>query len=149
MYSQPRTNGHSPGIVDRTREEAQAFMSDFSDVRSELQSLAQKEMELFRAEIAEQRQAAMQTALFGGLTALAGLMTFAFVAVTLMLILDSFMDSWLAAFITTLVLGALTAAAAMMARERMRLLSLTPKRTIKTLREDAQWARDLLRSNVR
>jgi uncharacterized membrane protein YqjE len=147
--SAAQTNGHSPGIVERTREEAQAFMSDFSEVRSEFQALAQKEMELFRAEIAEQRQVAMQTGLFSGIAALAGLMTFAFLAITLMFVLDTFMDTWLAALTTTLVLGAIAGIAALLARQRMKQLSPMPKRTISTLREDAQWARDLLKSNVK
>jgi uncharacterized membrane protein YqjE len=149
MYSPPRSNGHTPGIVERTREEARAFWTDFSEVRSELQALGQKEMELLRAEIAEQRKAATQAAMFGGLAALAALITFAFVAVTLMLILDSFMDSWLAALVTTLALGAFSAVAALLAREHFKQLSPMPERTLKTLREDAQWARDLLKSNVR
>jgi hypothetical protein len=149
MATAYRGNGHSPAIMERTREEAQAFVSDFSELRSELRTLGQKEMELLQAEVAEQRGAAMQVGIFAGITALAGLMTFAFVAVTLMLVLDGFMDSWLAAFITTLVLGALTVLAALMARERISQLSPLPKRTIKTLREDARWAKDLFRSNMR
>ena len=149
MVSHTTGNGHSPGILERAREEAQEFCSDFTDVRSELQTLGEKEMELLRSEMAEQRRLAMQSGMLSGIAAIGGLLTFAFTAVTLMFILDSFLDTWLAALLTTLTLATLTGVAAFVARARIKEFSPLPKRTVRTLREDAQWARDLLRSNMR
>ena len=50
-----RTNGHTPGVLDRTREEANFFWSDIAAVRSDLQALAAKEIELLRARSTNRR----------------------------------------------------------------------------------------------
>jgi uncharacterized membrane protein YqjE len=141
-----RTNGHTPGILDRTREEANFFWSDIAAVRSDLQGLAAKEIELLKAEVDEQKSILMRMLVFATTALAAGLIFDAFVFVTLMFVLDSSMDTWLAALITTLVVGALAAIASLLAYQSFKKFSPVPKRTIESVKEDAQWARDLMTS---
>jgi hypothetical protein len=144
-----RQNGHTPGVLDRAREEANFFWSDISEIRGELQELAAKEGELLKAEVDEQKNILLRMLAFGATALTLGLIFDAFVFVTLMFVLDSWMDTWVAALITTLVVGALTAAAAYLAYQAFKQFSPVPRRTIESLKEDMQWARDLMTSTTR
>jgi ABC-type protease/lipase transport system fused ATPase/permease subunit len=72
-----------------------------------------------------------------------------FLFLTLTFILDTWMELWLAALITTLVAGAIAAVVAMQARNQMKQVSPAPKRFMKTMEEDMQWARSLMKSRMR
>jgi uncharacterized membrane protein YqjE len=144
-----RTNGHTPGVLDRAREEADFFWSDISEIRGDLQQLAAKETELLKAEVDEQKSILIRTLSFGATALALGFIFDAFVFVTLLFVLDSWMDTWLAALITTLVLGAITALAGFLAYRAFKQFSPVPRRTIESLKEDMQWARDLMTSTKR
>jgi hypothetical protein len=124
-------------------------MDEFSSVREELmdlfqdvRGLAQKEMELARAEMSEQVSYARMTAMFGTIAAVFGLITLAFVAVTAMFLLDEVMPLWAAALITTGGLLLLTLLFAGVAYSQMTQLTFAPKKTMDSVNEDVRWARD-------
>jgi uncharacterized membrane protein YqjE len=147
-----RTNGsrdRAAGLLDRTREEARYFWSDAVDIRADLQELAAKEVELFQAEVKEQVSLVTRSAIFGGIAAVFGLLLLSFAFVTLMYVLAEFMETWTAALITTGIIALLTSIIGLIAYQHMRRVSFTPKRTMNSLKEDAQWARDLLTSSKR
>jgi Putative Actinobacterial Holin-X, holin superfamily III len=137
------------GLLDRTREEARYFWSDAVDIRSDLQELAAKEVELLGAEVREQVQHATQVAMWGGAAAIAGMIFLAFVFVTLMYGLAELMDLWVAALITTGVIGLIVSVLGFLAYSHIKQLTVVPQRTINSLKEDAEWARDLLKSSKR
>jgi uncharacterized membrane protein YqjE len=144
-----RRNGHTPGVLDRAREEADFFWSDFTEIRSDLRELAGKETELLKAEVDEQKRILLRMLAFGATALSLGFIFDAFVFVTLLFVLDSWMDTWLAALVTTLAVGALTALAGLLAYQAFKQFSPVPRRTIESLKEDMQWARDLMTSTKR
>ena len=68
------------------------------------------------------------------------------VFVTMTLVLDMFMDAWAAAAVTLGVLAVLTIGAGLAAASRMKQVTIVPKRTVHSVREDVQWAKDQLKS---
>jgi hypothetical protein len=88
-------------------------------------------------------------ATLAGVTLVASLILASFLFVTLLFVFDSWMDTWLAALLTTLVIGALTATAGFLAYQAFKQFSPVPRRTIESLKEDMQWARDLMSSTTK
>jgi uncharacterized membrane protein YqjE len=148
MDGNGRSNGGS-GLLERTKEEARFFWSDAAEIRGDLQELAAKEVELLGAEVREQVRHATQTAMWGGVAAILGLIFLSFVFVTLMYGLNEVMDLWVAALITTGVLGLIASIFGLLAYSHIKQLTVIPTRTINSLKEDAEWARNLLKSNKR
>jgi hypothetical protein len=142
-----RRNGHGSGVMEQTREEATFFWNEVVSIRSDLQQLAAAEVRLLQAEVAEQTGIVRQVAMWGGVAAILALLLLSFSFVTVMFALDTAMDTWLAALITTLLIATLAGACALVARSRLKAFSLTPKRTINSLKEDVEWAKDLVKSN--
>ena len=87
--------------------------------------------------------------MFGVAAGILALLMLAFAFVALMYGLAEFMETWTAALITTGVIGLLMSLFGLLAYQHARKLSVTPTRTMNTLKEDAQWAKDLLISNKR
>jgi hypothetical protein len=75
------------------------------------------------------------------------LMTFAFL--TLYLVLDTFMDEWVAGLLTTLVILGLTALCGYMAYSLFKRISPMPKRTVDSISEDVRWAKRQMNFNAR
>ena len=75
-----------------------------------------------------------------------GLLALTWVFVTMTVVLAEFLPAWAAAAITLGVLALLTTSAALAARSRLKRLTVVPKRTVHSVREDVQWAKDQLKS---
>ena len=116
------------------REEAMGIFAD-------LQALARKEVQLAKAELSETVGFTTRSLAFGGAALLMALLTAVFVFVTVLFVLDTFMPLWAAALVTTLILGALTALAGFMALQQFKRISVVPKRTLESVREDVTWAK--------
>ena len=94
----------------------------------------------------EQVSALVRTAIWGGVAAVLGLLALTWVFVTMTLVLDTFMDAWAAAAVTLGVLAVLTIGAGLAAASRMKQVTIVPKRTVHSVREDLHWAKDQLKS---
>jgi hypothetical protein len=103
---------------------------------------------LARAEIREQISYAKQTAIWGGVAAVMGLIMLIFAFTTLMLGLDEAMPLWAAALITFGVTVLLTLIAAALAYRAIRNLTVVPRKTINSMKEDARWAGSQLKSSM-
>ena len=105
-------------------------------------TLVRQEVDLAKAELAEKGRIAGQGAgLFAG-AAVVGLMAAGALTALLILALDTAMDSWLAALIVTVVLGAVAAVLALQGRNRIRAATPpVPQQTVETLKEDVEWAK--------
>ncbi len=136
-------------VIDRAREEAQAYWSDILGVRSDLQELAVKEVELLQAEVSQQAGRLVRSAMWGVVAAIVGFLTLAFACVTMLFAFDTFLPTWLAALITTGILVGLVVIAGMMVYLNISKFSIVPKRTIDSLKEDTIWARTLISSSRR
>jgi hypothetical protein len=135
--------------VERGRQEVSAVRQDVASIADDLRVLALKEAELARAEFAQQLGFSRDTAISAGVAAIAALLMLTFAGLTLMFALSEGMPTWVAGLITTVVFAAMVAFAAAFMRARMRQISLVPRRTIDSIREDVKWARSQLNLNAR
>lgn len=149
MDGNGRRDGYTTGVFERTKEEARYFWGDISEVRSDLADLAVKEVQLLGAEISEQVRHATRIALWGAMAGVFGLLTLAFLATAAVFALATGLTDWASALIVAGALGALLLLAGMMAYLHVRSLSVVPKRTVRSLKEDAEWARNLMSSSKR
>jgi hypothetical protein len=72
-----------------------------------------------------------------------------FLFLTIMFALDTALPLWAAALITAAIALALAAVFAMLAMEQFKRFSPVPKRFIRTVREDIQWAKTQMQSSAR
>ena len=115
----------------------------FGDLSRQLSVLVRQEIQLARTEVSQRagtvgRDAAMVGA--GGALLYAGFL--GLMAAIALLLVEAGLQPWLAAFLVgTLVV---LAGGALVARGRSGLASadLTPRRTLETLRDDAEWAKE-------
>jgi Putative Actinobacterial Holin-X, holin superfamily III len=125
------------GLRDRSIAELLRQLSQ------ETATLVRQEMELAKAEVAEKgKKAGVGAAMFGGAGA-AGLATLGAFTAFLILVLNTFMDAWLAALIVTIVYGAVTAFLVMRGKEKVQEAgSPVPEQTVDTIKEDIEWAKN-------
>ncbi|MEX0749722.1 MAG: phage holin family protein [Dehalococcoidia bacterium] len=128
--------------LKRGFDEFSGVREEMMDLFQDLRGLAQKEMELARAELSEQAGYARMSATFGAVAALLGLVTLGFIAVTSMFLLDLVVPLWAAALITTGGLLLLTLLLAALAYAQLKQLTVAPKKTLHSVNEDMRWARD-------
>jgi hypothetical protein len=112
--------------------------------------LVRQEVDLAKAEVRQKgKRAGFGVGLIGG-GGLLALGAFGALTATLILVLTTFLDAWLAALIVTVVDAAGAAALALTGKERVRAVgSPAPTQTIQTLKEDVQWAQSQIRSGSR
>lgn len=135
--------------VKRGIDEIQGIREEVMNLFDDMRGLAQKEMELARAEMKEQVSYARNTAILGAGAAVLGLLTLAFAATTVMFALDEGMALWLAALITTAGLLGLTLLFGLLAYAQMKQVTVAPKKTMESVNEDVQWARSRMNFNGR
>lgn len=128
--------------VDLTRETAEPSLGELvGQATKELSTLVRKEVELAKAEMSvEVGKAGKGAGMFGGagVTALYGL---TFVSLAAMFGLGALMPLGWAALIVGAFFLLVTGILAMTGKKAFADFSPVPERTIKTLKEDAEWAR--------
>ena len=137
------------GRWQSSRQEAREAGGEFAGIAREFGVLAQKEVELARAEAGEQVAVTIRALIFGAVAGVLAVLGVVFIALTLHFVYDTAVASWLAALLTALTLFVVAGLLALMARERLRRLSFKPERTMESLREDVRWARTRLNFNER
>lgn len=114
---------------------------------TQLGQLIHKEVELARTEITANALRAGRNASLvgaGGIVVHAGFLTL--VATVILVLVSVFdLDPAVAALLVTIVLFAVGGALIMRGRSQLEADNLAPTRTIETLKEDAEWARDQTR----
>jgi hypothetical protein len=124
-------------------DKAKASTADLvKDLSREVSTLVRDEVALAKAEIAQKgRDAAagmgmLLAALVLGLAAAGGSIAF------LILVLDAWMPSWLAALVVTAAYAAVAGMLAVRGKRRASKAALpVPERTIESVKEDVQWAK--------
>ena len=129
-------------IVDLTTKTTEPSLGELvGQASKEMSTLVRKEIELAKAELsAEVGKAGKGAGMFGGagVTALYGL---TFVSLAAMFGLGAVMPLGWAALIVGVVYFAVAGILALRGKKAFADFSPVPERTIKTLKEDAQWAR--------
>jgi hypothetical protein len=136
----PYPTGHSP---DRADEVSETSVGDLiGNISNDLSQLFRQEVELAKAELKQEATKAGKAAGMLGGAGLAGylvvmLLTFAVVAG-----LANVMDWGWAALIVAVVWGAVGAVLYANGRKKLKTVDPTPRRTVDTLKEDAQWLKN-------
>ncbi len=140
-----------PGLGDqfrRGRDEARALGEEFAAIAEDMRQLARMEVELAKAEVREQIQLATRAAIYGGIAAVLALMTLGFLLLALRDLLDLWMPAWAASLITAGVALVIAAIVGWLAYNRVKQITVVPKKTMSSVKEDVQWAKDQLRSSA-
>jgi len=115
----------------------------FSDLSRETTTLVRQEVQLAKAELTQSATEAARgigMLLAGGAVAYAGLL-FLLLAIVFGLIQAGW-DAWLSALVVGLVVVAIGAILVLRARESLKPANLAPRRTVETLKEDQEWAKE-------
>lgn len=138
-------NGREDAMPAGTELPERSFGGLLADLAWDLSLLVRQEMALARAEIVDKFA---ELGIGAGLVAVAGALAFAgllYLMAAAMIGLAMVVPSWAAALIVGGVALLIAGALAMVGRAKMRANDLVPTRTIKTLRDDAVWAREQMR----
>ena len=115
----------------------------FSDLSRETTTLVRQEVQLAKAELTQSATEAARgigMLVAGGAVAYAGLL-FLLLAIVFGLI-DAGWDPWVSALVVGLVVVAIGAVLVLRARESLKPANLAPQKTVETLKEDAEWAKE-------
>ena len=115
----------------------------FAELARETSTLVRQEVQLAKAELTQSASEAgrgIASLVAGGAIAYAGFL-FLLLAVVLGL-WDAGLEPWLSALIVGLVVVAIGAFLVMRARESLKPANLAPRRTVETLKEDQEWAKE-------
>ena len=120
------------------------------DLSQDISTLVRQELQLAKVEMTQKgKEAGVGAGLLGG----AGVFGLAVVGgsmATIILILSTFMPTWLAALVTTLAYAAVAAVLALRGRDRLREAgSPVPERAKESVKEDIEWAKTHAKSNDR
>ena len=138
-------NGREDATPAGTESLERSFGGLLADLARDLSRLVRQEMALARAEIVDKFG---ELGIGAGLVAVAGALAFAgllYLMAAAMIGLAMVVPLWAAALIVGGVALLIAGALAMVGRAKMRANNLVPARTIKTLRDDAVWAREQMR----
>jgi len=115
----------------------------FSDLSRETTTLVRKEVQLAKAELTQSATEAARgigMLVAGGAVAYAGLL-FVLLAIVFGLIKAGW-DAWVSALVVGLVVVAIGGVLVLRARESLKPANLAPRRTVETLKEDQEWAKE-------
>ena len=142
-------NGASLGDQLReARNEAFAVRGEVGEIAAEVQRLMQTQVELARAEANESASHLTKSGIFGAATGLFAAICSVFLFLAIMFALDTFLAEWLAALITAGIALLSAMLFALLARSQIKAFSPLPRRFMRSVQEDVEWARSLIKSNV-
>lgn len=118
--------------------------AEMSAISAELKDLFRAELELARAEAKEQVGFAVKMTVWGVVALIAAFITLVWVALTATFAISEALEPWAAALIVTAALALIAGVAALMARAKLSQISLVPRRTTQTVKEDLSWAKHQL-----
>jgi VIT1/CCC1 family predicted Fe2+/Mn2+ transporter len=118
-----------------------------SALTRDLSLLVRQELELAKAEMREKGRIALPGLGMIGAAGIAALAASGALTAFLVLLLSLFLDPWLAALITGLVLAGAAAVLVITGKERVEEIGTPlPEQTIETVQEDIQWVKKQARS---
>ena len=142
-------NGASLGDQLReARNEAFAVRGEVGEIAAEVQRLMQTQVELARAEANESASHLTKSGIFAAAAGLFAAICSVFLFLAIMFALDTFLAEWLAALITAGIALLSAMLFALLARSQMKAFSPLPRRFMRSVQEDVEWARSLIKSNA-
>ena len=120
----------------------QSFGELFKQLSQQTSMLVRQEVELARTELKEKGRSGGPGAGMMGAGGLLGLGAFGALTAMLIVLLDLWVDAWLACLIVTAVYAVVGAILVMAGKRRVQAVGPpVPEQTIETLKEDVQWAK--------
>jgi hypothetical protein len=136
----PYPTGHSP---DRTDEVAETSVGDLiGNISTDLSRLFRQEVELAKVELKQEAGKAGKAAGMLGGAGLAGYLAVALLSFAVVFGLGNVMDLGWAALIVAVVWGVISAVLYANGRKKLKTVDPTPRQTVDTLKEDAQWLKN-------
>ena len=129
-----------------TRSDDRSLGQLFGDLSRQLSTLIRQEITLARTEMTSRIGSAGRGAAMvgvGGAVAYAGLLVF--LAAVALLLIEAGITPWLAVLIVAIVTLAIGGALAAYGRSEIARTDLTPRRTIETIQDDAEWAKERIK----
>ena len=118
----------------------------FGDLSRQLSTLVRQEIDLARTETTQRVTAVTRDAALIGAGAALGYAGLLFLLAALVaLLVYAGLDTWLAALLVGVVTLAVGGALVWRGREGLRTAKLVPERTIETLKDDAEWAKEQIK----
>jgi len=116
----------------------------FGELSSEFSDLLRTQVELAKVEVRNEARKAAGTAGMFGAAAFAGYMTLLLLSFAFAWALENVMDAGLAFLIVGAVYAVAAAVLFSLARNRAKNTNLVPEQTMRSVKEDVQWARQKL-----
>jgi hypothetical protein len=138
-------NPDDPDLFEPRAKADRSITGLLSDLASETILLIRQEMALLKAELSEKFSRIGQGATALGAGALIAFSGWLVLLAAAVLGLATVVPAWLAALIVALIALAIGGALIFIGKSRFDADSLTPRRTLRSLREDEAWLRERLR----
>jgi uncharacterized membrane protein YqjE len=135
----------SPDLFEPRPKADRSITTLLSDLASETILLIRQEVALMKAELSEKFSRIGQGAGALGAGALLAFSGWLVLLAAAVLGLATVVPAWIAALIVALVVLAIAGVLFFIGKNRFDADSLTPRRTLRSLREDEEWLRDRLR----
>ncbi|HYH92636.1 MAG TPA: phage holin family protein [Candidatus Saccharimonadales bacterium] len=117
----------------------------FGDLSRQLTTLVRQEIDLARTEMSAKAKAAgRDVAMIGAGAALLYAALLALLVTVGLVLIELGLAAWLAALIVAVAVGAIGGVLVMRGRDALARQSLAPERTISTVKDDAEWAKEQL-----
>ena len=128
---------------DRTDEVKETSVGELiGNISNDLSTLFRQEVELAKVELKEEASKAGKAAGMLGGAGFAGYMVIVLLSFALVAALSNVMDPGWAALIVAVLWGIVGAVLYANGRKKLKTVDPTPRRTVDTLKEDAQWLKN-------
>ncbi|MEU8611995.1 phage holin family protein [Actinoplanes sp. NPDC048791] len=136
----PYPTGHSR---DHTEEVSETSVGELiGNISNDLSTLFRQEVELAKVELKQEASKAGKAAGMLGAAAFAGYLVLVLLSFALVAALSNVMDPGWAALIVAVLWGIVGAVLYSNGRKKLKTVDPTPRRTVDTLKEDAQWLKN-------
>jgi hypothetical protein len=128
------------------RQDSRSLGELFGDLTRSLSTLIRQEIELARTEMTARATRVSRDA---GLIGVGGAMLYAallgLLATAALVLIEMGLEPWLAVLIVTLVVAVFGGLLVASGREGLKKADLVPRRTLETVQDDAEWAKERFR----
>jgi uncharacterized membrane protein YqjE len=129
--------------TDHAEEVAETSIGELiGNISNDLSQLFRQEVELAKVELKEEASKAGKAAGMLGGAAFAGYLAVVLLSFALVFALSNVMDAGWAALIVAVIWGAIGAVLFLNGRKKLKTVDPMPRRTVDTLKEDAQWLKN-------
>jgi len=136
----PYPTGHSHDHAEEVSETSVGEL--IGNISNDLSTLFRQEVELAKVELKQEASKAGKAAGMLGAAGFAGYMTLLLLSLALVAALGNVIDYGWAALIVAVIWGIVGAVLYANGRKKLKTVDPTPRRTVDTLKEDAQWLKN-------